>query len=167
MSRLTRKFLVSYILLVGIPLGALAVILEKGRALTAPISVDGLWKLEANLSQFPGLHCLSAAAVEGLPIRLAQSGKQFVLTLPSSSKLSTSGAIEGKTLMASLPPLALNGMGCNADRGLQMIATADPAQNQKTLLGTLSGTLSLDGCESCQPVEFRATRMTEDPRKTH
>ena len=48
MPHTNRNFVVAYILLVGLAVARLRGVLKSGRSLTAPISVDGTWKVEAD-----------------------------------------------------------------------------------------------------------------------
>jgi hypothetical protein len=50
MSHTNRNFVVAYTLLVGLPLLGLAGVLRSGRNITAPISIDGTWKIETQSS---------------------------------------------------------------------------------------------------------------------
>jgi len=146
-----RKFAIAYVFLVLLPVAGLAGILRYGRNLTAPISVDGTWTLRADPAQLSALPCgKSLAASQAFTI--SQSGKIFTLTLPGNSK-GILGQIEGSNLSAQLPS-SMSGSGCGGD--LMLIATVD----HKTEPRSLAGTLSVNGCSSCTPVEFHAVRDT-------
>ena len=62
MSRTNRNFLIAYVVLVVLPIAGLFGVLKHGRSLAAPISVDGVWRLDADLSQIAALPCGSSLA---------------------------------------------------------------------------------------------------------
>lgn len=158
MSSTNRNFVIAYILLVGVPLVGLAGVLKAGRTLTAPISIDGDWKVEANrttLSTEPCSRAISSLANSSLAI--SQSGRSLVLTFNNPAKTSVSGAIDGKSLNAQLTlrEEAASGAGCGADQSMTFAATVDPKSEPESM----TGTLLLNGCLSCSPVEFHAERL--------
>jgi hypothetical protein len=160
MSHTNRNFVVAYVLLVGLPLIGLAGVLKTGRGLTAPISVDGVWKIDADASRFAAQPCAkTASSLVNASFVISQSGKSLVLTFNNASKTVTSGAIEGKTLTASIVPARDSGdTGCG-DQPLALTATVDPKTEPKSL----TGMLSVNGCASCTPLEFHALRQPRGP----
>ena len=48
MSPTNRNFVMAYIVLVGLPLLGLVGVLRNGRALSAPVSVEGRWTFQAD-----------------------------------------------------------------------------------------------------------------------
>ena len=157
MSHANRQFVVAYIFLVGIPLLGLAAVLKSGRAIAAPVSVDGVWKMEAPANSVSALPCgNSLALLSNGPIVISQSGKVLVLTLNHGSKATVPGAIEGNTIRASIAPGNLSSdAGCDGDRTFSLTATL----NLKSDPRTMSGTLTMDGCPSCMPIEFHGSRQ--------
>lgn len=158
LSNTNRNFIIAYILLVGVPLLGLAGVLKVGRTLTAPISIDGVWKVQSNgntLSTEPCSQAISSLANSTLAI--SQSGRSLVLTFNNSAKTSALGAIEGKSLNAQLvlKEQGSSGAGCGANQPMTFAATVGP----KTDLRSITGTLSLNGCSSCSPVAFQAERL--------
>jgi len=156
MSHTNRNFVVAYILLVGLPLLGLAGVLRSGRSLTAPISVDGVWKIETDAGHLAALSC--DKSVTGFSsVVISQSGKSLVLTLNNSSKTTASGTLEGKSLKASVVP-ARDPSGksaCQGDQPLTLTATVDPNTEPRSL----TGLLSVNGCPSCVPLPFHAVRQ--------
>lgn len=137
----------------GLPLLGLAGILRSGRALTAPSSVDGAWKIEASANQVSASPCADfLSSVAKAPVSISQSGKSLVIGLGNGKP--ANGTFDGRILKAQFAgagnPIAAD---CS-DRSLTLTATLDP----KAEIRTLSGTLSIDGCAACGPLEFRATR---------
>jgi hypothetical protein len=156
MSHSNRSIAVAYILLVGLPLLALVEVLKMGRILTAPISVDGVWRMETETDHFSALPCGNLpSSVTNTSVLISQSGKNLVLTLSGGSK-ATASVLEGRIIKASFAPTGSSPeAGCSINRIFTLIATFDPKSDPRTL----NGTLSVDGCASCAPVEFRAVRQ--------
>ena len=157
MSHANRQFVVAYIFLVGIPLLGLGAVLKSGRALAAPASVDGVWKVEAASRPASALPCgNSLALLSNGPLVISQSGKTLVLTLSGGSKATVPGAIEGSVIRASIAPGNLSSEeGCDGDRTFNLTATLDLKSDPRTM----SGRLTIEGCSSCMPIEFRAAKQ--------
>jgi len=140
---------------VGLPVLGLVGVLKSGRGLTAPFSVDGVWKMESGL---PSTSACSdfLSAVSQAPISISQSGKTLVVTLNGGTKSNT-GTLDGKILKAQFSGTDLSGSHrSGAECGnLALTATLDPLAEPRTL----SGTLSAEGCGSCVPLEFHALRQ--------
>lgn len=167
MSHTSRNFVVAYVLLVALPLLGLAGVLKSGRSLVAPISVDGVWKIEAEAGRLssqspsPSPSCdqtVSSLAAGSLAI--SQSGKGLVLTFSNGSKTVASGVLEGKSLTASFVPArdASRDNRCG-DQLITLAAVIDPRIEPRSL----NGVLSVNGCPSCAPLEFRAVRQPRAP----
>lgn len=155
MSHTNRNFVFAYILLVGLPLLGLAGVLRTGRSLTAPISVDGTWKIEADPGRIATQPCPQSASVFSSFV-ISQSGTTFVLTLNNGAKTVASGVIDGRTLKASVVPAqeSASKSGCG-DQPLTLTATVDPATEPRSM----NGAVSVTGCASCAPVGFHAVRQ--------
>ena len=163
-SHTNRNFVIAYILLVGLPLLGLVGVLRSGRSLTAPFSVDGAWKIEPGASRLPASPCGNfLSSVSNAPLSISQSGKSLVVTLSGGTK-TTTGTLDGKTVRAKFAGTVRSGAdksGAAAcgDDSLTLAATLDPLAEPRTL----SGTLSIEGCGSCPPLEFRAVRQPKSP----
>jgi hypothetical protein len=155
MSHRSRNFVVAYILLVGLPLLGLAGVLRSGRSLTAPISVDGVWKIEADTRRLAAPSCDKSQSFSSVVI--SQSGKSLVLTFNNASKTVSSGVLEGKSLKASVVPEwdSSSKSGCGDDEPFTLTATVDPNTEPRSM----TGLLSVNACTSCVPVEFHAVRQ--------
>ena len=155
MSRATRNFIIAYILLVGVPVIGLVGVVEAGRNLIAPLSVDGAWRIQADFDQLASSHCLkSLGSIRDTDLMISQSGKNLIITLSDGSKATGSGIIEGTRLTASVQPSESRaGTGRGNDGLLALNATVD----QKAAPGFFEGLLSVGG-PSCTPVQFRAVR---------
>jgi hypothetical protein len=172
MSKTSRNFVIAYVLLVGLPIVGLVGVLKSGRNLSAPISVDGVWQLQANSAQLASLPCGKALGdSSNTTLSISQSGKNFSLGFgtinPSDGSRSVaSGVIEGTRLRASLPAAraasAADG-GCVQGRELTLVATVNPKADPRSL----AGTLSINDCPSCAPVEFHAVRLAAPLKGSH
>jgi hypothetical protein len=158
MSNTNRNFVIVYVGLVLLPLAALAGILRAGRGVKAPISVDGAWNLQIDSAQLNSLPCGKALADNSeKTIVLSQSGKSFLLSFASGPRVSAYGTLDGTALRASLRPSKewSTEAGCGAGRQLSFLATINPASHPKSMRGSLS----VEDCSSCVPVEFQAVQQ--------
>jgi hypothetical protein len=161
MSRTNRNFVIAYILLVGLPLAGLVGVLRTGRSLRAPISIDGTWKIEADVSRLKSTPCSQVLySLANSPVLISQSGKTFVLTFNNGPKTSAAGVLEGQTLSVLLTLEPVSGSGCMAAQPLTLVATVDPHSEPRSL----TGSLAINDCASCAPLEFHAVRQPR-PKK--
>lgn len=172
MSKTNRNFVIAYVLLVGLPILGLVGILKSGRNLTAPISIDGVWQLQADPAQLASMSCGKALGdSSNTTLSISQSGKNFSLGFgsinPSNGLRSVaSGVVDGTSLRASLIPASATSAadgGCGHGRELTLVATVNPKADPRSL----AGTLSINGCPSCTPVEFNAVRQTPSKKGAH
>jgi hypothetical protein len=164
MSRTSRNFFVAYALLVGLPIAGLVGILKSGRTLAAPISVDGVWKLQTDPVRLAALPCgKTLASSPDAALAISQSGRNFTLSLSDGPKSTASGVLDGTSLKASLVPSApwSEEAGCGSGREITLVAIVDPKANPRSL----EGTLSVSHCLSCAPVDFRAVRVAAAAKK--
>ena len=163
MQRKSRNFVIAYILLVGIPIASLLLILEHGRKMTAPVSVDGNWLLQGDLTSLTALPCGSATPVpEDAVLNISQSGKNFEVTLPNGFRTETSGVIEGKVLKATLAPtLQPHSAPCGKDHSVTLTASL----NLDTRPKSLEGTIGVEDCQTCAPFNFVAVRQAPIVKK--
>jgi len=157
-----RRFVLAYILLVGVPLLGLAGVLKFGRGLSAPISVDGVWKLSADGTHLPAKCAKGLAFLQGSLITFSQSGRDVIVTVNGEGAISGSGVIEGTTLNASLPVVATtaNEPGCNTDNVLTLRATVDPKLEPRSM----QGIFSFQQCPSCSSLSYQAVRQSRSSR---
>lgn len=166
-SHANRNFVIAYVFLVGLPLLGLVAVLKSGRGLTAPFSVDGTWKIEPSGKDFPVSPCGKFLfSISSAPLAISQSGKTLVVALSGGTKTAT-GTLDGKIIKAQFAgkATATNKSGaaeCGGDGSLMLTATLDPHAEPRTL----SGTLSIDDCGSCAPMEFHAVRQPRSPGGT-
>ena len=92
------------------------------------------------------------SSIANAPVSISQSGTSLVIGLGGKT---TTGTLNGKAIQAQFAggdnPKAPD---CR-HRALALTATLDPQAEPRTL----NGTLSVEGCESCVPVEFHAVRQ--------
>jgi hypothetical protein len=149
-----RNFVIAYILLVGLPLLALAGVLRSGRSLKAPFSVDGAWKVDAGANHSAASGCADLlSSVSTSPLSISQSGTSLVVTLGNGK--TTTGNLNGKTVRAQFSGTGNPNAADCSDRSLSLTATLDPLTEPRTI----NGQISIDGCDTCAPLEFRATRQ--------
>jgi hypothetical protein len=156
MSKANRNFIIAYVVLVGLPILGLMGVLKTGRTLTAPLSVDGTWKLQADLVRLQSLPCGKALASPDLAMAVSQSGANFTLELVSGPKSQSSGVLDGTNWVASIMPFAGNDAECGPGREFELVAVLDPKANPQSI----SGTIAVSGCSACSPLEFRAFRQS-------
>jgi hypothetical protein len=159
MAHTNRNFVIAYILLVGVPLLGLAGVLRSGRSLVAPFSVDGVWKLEAGAPPAAAPCGDFLSSLSNSPLSISQSGTSLVIGVGGKT---TTGTLTGKTVKAQFAGAGNPNASDCSDRSFALTATLDPLVEPRTL----SGQLSVEGCASCPPVEFRAVKQPKPPGAT-
>lgn len=161
-NRSNRNFAIAYFVLVALPVLGLLGVLRNGRSLTAPVSVDGVWKLRANPGQLAALPCGNAvSSLEDTALTISQSGRNFTLEFANVLKTRTSGVIDGTSLVASMPPADAGSATGSCGSGWLLTANVNPKADPRLL----AGTLSVADCPSCMPVEFQAVRQAPPAKK--
>jgi hypothetical protein len=153
-----RKLIVAYICLVGTPLLGLLGILRAGQHLTPPVSVAGSWRLEANFGTLSTGSCRDLLASVTQPfLSILQSGTNLVFSLNNPQKTTLSGTIRGAELSTRREdaPVSEETGACTNPQSIQVNATVSNQSGQRVL----TGTLVLQGCAACQPIQFRAVRQ--------
>lgn len=155
----------AYVLLVALPLVGLAGVLRSGRNLYAPMSVGGLWKVNANQDQLAALACGKSLLAQNAAFTISQSGKAFTLNFANSAWAAASGAVVGNTINATLIPsaIATKDPGC-AEHSLLLAATVDTSATPRSMQGTLRA----ENCPGCAAIEFRGIRSElVNAKETH
>jgi hypothetical protein len=149
-----KRLVISYVLLVGIPLLGVVGVLGAGRSLTGPISVAGTWNLQIDPSVTQVKSCVAGLGFTHSNILdISQSGRYLTLTLNSQPKVGLPGTLQGKTVAANLTsPFETS---CDGASGLSLTAEIDPKATPRTM----SGVLKFDGCASCGSTNFQAVRQ--------
>ena len=162
MSRTSRNFVFAYTFLVILPLAGLVGILRGGHNLKAPVSIDGVWTLRADLVQLASLPCGSFLTANSASFAISQSGKSFAITLPAASKMAGSGALDALAVHASLSPNESSAdTHCAPGQKLSLLANIDRRVNASLMTGTLSAA----DCSSCAFVNFQAERQIAAARQ--
>jgi hypothetical protein len=125
--------------------------------LVAPVSVNGIWKMNADAARLATLPCVGSVASANSFMVISQSGESLAVNLSSVSKTTASGNIEGNTVKVTMAPSPdyNSETGCNSERLLTLTATVDPKSDPRSL----SGVLSVAGCSTCGSVDFKAVRQ--------
>lgn len=151
MASTNRRFIVAYILLVGLPLAALAGVLKVGRRLSAPLYIDGIWKIDIRANSPSNDPCSqSVSSLLDSPIVVSQSGKSLEIMFQGASNAAVPGELDGTEITAMLPT-----SGCPNGQLVSLVASIDPASDPRALTGSLAVT----NCPSCSPVLFRAVQQ--------
>lgn len=155
----------SYLILVGTPLIGLLVILHLGQGLSAPISVRGLWSLDADFSPLKGSPCADLFNTINQPaLSISQSGKHLLLSLNAGEKVALRGECGENTITADLlnrPDDAALSKTCVAARTIHIEATV----NTEAAQTRLNGLLTIPACPECGPVPFTAIRQQQAGKK--
>lgn len=162
MSRTNRNFVIAYIILVGLPLAGLVGVLRSGRSLTAPISIDGTWKVEADTSHLDPASCSQAVtSLSNSSLVISQSGKSLLLTFSNGPKGSSAGVLDGKNMSAPLMLEPLSGSGCIGTQAMTLVAVVDAHAEPRSMIGSLS----MNDCPSCAPIAFHGVRLPRAKRE--
>jgi hypothetical protein len=155
------KLVRDYVLFVGVPLLALVGILHAGKHLAAPVALHGDWNVQADFGPWQGVPCgVQLLKSSPLLLRIDQSGGDLTVTLNDLAGTALPATVNGFSLATTLPtgegtaPAPLSSSGCLGSQSLRIQATVNQHEKQRTL----KGTFSLDGCASCPPIAFSATR---------
>jgi hypothetical protein len=156
MSETSKRFLIAYIFLVALPLLGLVGVLKHGQNLSAPISIDGTWKLQMEAGQVAALPCGQSLVSSAEPaMTISQSGRNFTLTFSSAPKIAAAGTVDGTAIKASVPAISVTAEDCKD--GLNLVASIDAKAEPRELHGTLSA----GNCPSCSSVQLVGTREAQ------
>jgi hypothetical protein len=158
-SPTNKGFVITYVLLVALPLLGLVGVLRSGRGLVAPISVDGVWKFDVDGENLPAGKCgKSLASLENSVVTISQSGKRLVLNFNDGPPAAGSGVIEGTTLNATipLPETSADEPGCGNNIVLALTATVVRKPESRPM----QATVSVSQCPSCASLKYQAVRQT-------
>lgn len=167
MFRKSLKFVIAYVVLVGVPVIGLAGILRAGRSLSAPVSVEGVWKLErdASTSHAYALSCIDRLFLQNTTLSIKQSGRDLALTVSSGSKAIAlgSGSSDRRSIRGAVTvsPAESGERACGSEQSIVLSATVDGEPVHRSMLSTIT----VEGCSSCAPLEFHAIRQSSgEPR---
>jgi hypothetical protein len=159
MSHNNKVFVMTYALLVVLPVGGLLAILKHGRTLRAPVSVSGAWTLHAAATPSASLVCARSLVDADTGVVISQSGQDITLTWSDAERTTTSGVINGTTLTATVPrsKAGANEGGCAGSRLLSLAATLDAPEKPRSF----SGTLATTECPDCAPVAITGSKQDD------
>jgi len=153
-SHSKKRLVISYVLLVGIPLLGVVGVLGAGRRLKAPISVAGSWDFRIDPGASETQPCVAGLGFRRSTILdISQSGQYLTLMLNSQPMVELRGTLSQKTVAAN--STSSIGAGCDGAAGLSFAAKIDP----KSTPGLMSGILKFDGCPRCGSANFQAVRQ--------
>ena len=156
----TRRLMVAYVLLVGLPLVLLLTILRAGSHLKAPLSVSGAWTVTADLTPIAGTRCKEMLENIRQPfINVSQSGTKLIFNLNDNAGTAIPGAIQDATLTMAQDSALSSTDGCGDPRGIYLNAKVENQGPERTM----TGVLGFRGCDACAPVSFRAVRKARSP----
>lgn len=160
MSHTSRNFVFAYAFLVVLPLMGLAGVLKSGRHLSAPPAIGGLWSFEIDPGEGVGCDTFLGSLPEKV-LSISQSGKNFVLSIPSEPAIMGAGMLEGNTVGASLiSPKASFQSSCRDAREFRLVAKVERQANSSIITGSLSDAR----CSSCATVPFKARLVETTPK---
>lgn len=153
-SHSKKRLVISYILLVGIPLLGVVGILGAGRRLTAPISVAGSWDFKIDPIASETQSCIARLGfMRPTVMDISQSGRYLTLTLNSQPKVGLRATLQGQTVAGN--STSFLGASCDGTAGLALTAEIDATVAPRVM----SGVLKFDDCPSCGSANFQAARQ--------
>lgn len=84
-----------------------------------------------------------------------------MVTLSGGTKTAM-GTLDGKIVTAQFAGIDKSNTALCSDHSLNLTATLDPLAEPRAL----SGTIAVEGCAACGPMEFRAVRQPKSPGGT-
>lgn len=155
MNAPATRSLITYVVLVGLPLAGLLGVLRAGQGLHAPPPVDGTWQTIA-----AGTGALTPLVPRGAdPTRLEvhQSGTYFSVDVGPHH---LSGRIRGDSLVAHSGATAARGTdGCGRAGAMELHAALDMAAEPDRLTAVLSE----PGRPACPQVRWTAVHLARNP----
>jgi hypothetical protein len=153
-SHASKRFVVAYILLVGLPLLGLVGVLKVGHSVSAPVSIDGAWKLDVD-NPVSGPCGKALASLPTSAFNISQSGKNLVLNL--NSRPAGSATIDGNRFngVLELSDVPVDDQACPNHSTLHLLASVDA----KTEPRVMTGTISVNGCARCATMNYQAVRQ--------
>jgi hypothetical protein len=157
-----RNFVLAYVVLVALPLLGLAGVLRSGRNLSAPTSINGVWKISANQERSTGFPCGQSLLGQNAAFTISQSGTAFTLSFSNPAGSASTGAIQGNLMNATLIPSAAGAKenGCG-EHSISMTATVNAKESPRSLQGELRA----QDCSECPLIAFRGVRDEQGKAK--
>jgi hypothetical protein len=146
---ISRRLLIEYVLMVGLPLILLLGVLHQGRTLKAPSNIEGSWKFALNGSSATGGCDPAVRDAAGFAMSISQSGSYLTATMFNPEPRLLRGRSEGSDLW--FESVQLNGPSPSSDL-LRLTGTVRNVQGGKLIRGALLMPRRVD----CPPVAFEA-----------
>jgi|SRR5215470_1632654 len=147
-----KNFVLAYILLVGLPLLGVFTILDAGRGLVPPPAVSGEWDLTVDAGA--ANTCFGPlTAVTRQILTISQSGTAVSINFDRPQRFTLAGTLEGNRLTGVASFKAPAGT-CPEGAAMRWTVAVVGEPRQRAI----EGQFFLDGCQSCAPVAFRASR---------
>src|SRR5512134_1962581 len=150
------RHLLAYLVFVGLPLGGLYAVLRVGQRIDPPRAIHGSYAV-APMAPV-GFACYAyLLGSEDSTVRVAQSGRQVIVTLGPKSEVTLRGTLQGAALTAEgviQPGTTPRYLACPAGDTIRMTLQA----RREELVKRLDATLVVAGCPECPPVGFVAVR---------
>jgi len=153
-SNFRNNLTFGYVLFVGIPLPILIGTLRAGGHLTAQPALSGEWIVEhARQGPQPDDCAGLLANVVRPTISIYQTGTDLLIAFNDPQRSTLTGKLENGRILAIGSRVAAPA-NCGSHSAIRLEAGITGALDQRSLLGQIS----FDGCGSCAPVPFIATR---------
>jgi hypothetical protein len=153
---ITRRLLIEYSLLVGVPFILLLGVLHRGQALKAPADIQGNWQLAVNGSSAAGSSCETILrSLDGSPMTITQAGSYLTAGIVNHEHAILQGRSEGRSLWLESVPSKDSVL--NGDM-LRLTGTVVDEQGDRVIRGMLLMPRMVD----CPPQAFEATSPSGD-----
>jgi hypothetical protein len=147
-----NRLTLGYLVLVGVPLLFLVGTLRAGRTLTAPPALSGDWTIQPTDTP-PGSQTVPPS------LSIYQTGADLLITFRDAEKTQFTARLESGRIAGavSLTPRTWGGQGVTA---VKLDASLGGMPGRRFL----EGQIAFEGCPSCTPIKFRATKSITPER---
>jgi hypothetical protein len=153
---ITRRLLIEYLLMVGVPFILLLGVLHRGQTLKAPADIQGNWQLAVNGSSAAGSSCETVLrSLDGAAVTITQSGSYLTASMVNGEHSTLRGRSEGVSLWLESVPSEDSVL--NGDM-LRLTGAVVDEQDSRVIRGTLLMPRMVD----CPPQAFEATSPSGD-----
>lgn len=144
---ITKRLMVEYLVLVGIPLAVILVLLQFGEYIQAAPAIDGAWVMQAESP--PGANQCSAAVAGfgGRSLVISQSGRYLTAIWDHRPRTKLYGVLEHREF--TLTALGDSESGCH-----EATARLNGRIVDRNSGRSLEARLQLPGCEGCAELAF-------------
>ena len=154
-NMLSRRLLIEYLFMVGVPLLLLIGVLQKGRGLSAPTAVHGKWRIEVDWLPDTASPCETTfQALDASGLEITQSGAYLDASVQNAEGTILRGRSEGVNLWLESVPSEESVL--NGDL-LRLTGTLMNVGGSRVIRGSFLMPRLVD----CAPRGFRATPWSE------